>query len=174
MDIRNYTYFTPIPINKDAAGKVLIDGISKLNMPYWVSAGTALGFYRNGDFIDGDTDVDIAMLGHDGIAAEIRSLLNDYYLIREVYHDGKVMQLAFVMDNTIFDIYIHWKSGEDYINVAESGLQRQPCYMYDNLSTIETKYGTFNMPSDPEKYFEIRYGEDWRTPQEKKAHFEAV
>jgi hypothetical protein len=172
MEVKNLKSFRTDPIDKDIAGKVLIDGINKLNLPYWVSAGTALGLYRDKDFIDGDTDVDIAMIGFEGIDNIIRESLG-FEEIRNVYHEGKPQQLAFRSNDIIFDIYIHWQENNDYVNYGEMGKQRMPVYMYSNLKSITTKYGNLNFPSDPEEYFKIRYG-DWQTPQSKKAHYEAI
>lgn len=47
---------------KENAGELLKEIVSRLDKPYWISAGTALGLYRDGDLIKGDTDLDFAML----------------------------------------------------------------------------------------------------------------
>ena len=174
MEVKNLKSFRLNPINKEIAGRIMLEGIKKLNMPYWVSAGTALGLYRDKDFIDNDTDVDIAMLGYKGIDKDIRERLTGFEEIRNVYHNGEPQQLAFIKDEIIFDIYIHWQIEEYYyINTGESGIQRMPVYMYNTLKEIETKYGKLTFPKDPEEYFKIRYG-DWQIPQNKKAHYEKV
>ena len=173
MEVTNLKPFKLEPIDKELAGKVLLEGVSKLNIPYWVSAGTALGLYRDKDFIDGDTDIDIAMVGFEGIDKSIKERL-DFEEIRNVYHEGRPQQIALRKDGIIFDIYIHWQEGDDYVNYGESGRQRMPLYMYNDLKTINTKYGELNFPSNPEEYFRIRYGEDWSIPQNKKPAFEKV
>lgn len=169
MEVKNLRPFIIEPLDKDKVGDVLKDAIRKLNAPYWVSAGTALGLYRDGDFVPGDTDIDIALVGYDGIEKDMPL----FELIRTVYHEGKPQQLAYMDGGIIFDVYIHWSEGDDYVNYNERGKQRMPKWMYDEQTFIETKYGKLPFPKDPEKYFEIRYG-DWKTPQNKKANYEAI
>ena len=173
MEVKNLKSFRIGAIDKQVAGETLIEGIVALNLPYWVSAGTALGLYRDKEFIDGDTDVDIAMIGFEGIDTFIRERLVGFDEIRNVYHEGKPQQLAFMKNNTIFDIYLHWQENDTYVNYGEMGKQVMPVYMYSSLKKLDTKYGELNFPSDPEEYFKIRYG-DWQIPQNKKAHYEAI
>ena len=155
------------------AGELLQDFISKIKHPFWVSAGTALGLYRDKDFIQGDTDLDIAMIGHVGIENVIKLWLADYRPFREVYVDDKVMQLAFEKDDVVYDIYFHWPSedGKNYINIAGYGMSIMPKRIYDNPVIIETKYGFLPFPNKPGEYFTIRYGQDWEVKQEKKPFF---
>lgn len=138
---------------------------------YWISAGTALGLYRDGDFIKGDTDIDIAMEGHDDIEQEVRSKMEGYGMVREMYHNGKVMQLAFHKDGVLVDIYFHWPEGENLVNHADRGRTIVPAEVYRKTKKIKTKYGILPFPNPPEKYFEIRYGKDWKVPQDKKPIF---
>ena len=168
MEVRHLRSFSVQPMG-DNAEQVLKKAVDFLKVPYWMSAGTALGLYRDGDFVPGDTDIDIALVGYDGIEKD----MPPFELIRTVYHEGKPQQLAYMEDGIIFDVYIHWSEGDDYVNYNERGKQRMPKWMYDEQTFIETKYGRLPFPKDPEKYFEIRYG-DWQTPQNKKAHYEAI
>jgi len=176
MIVNNYRHFE-INVLNDNAKSVLLNALSRLkSIKYWMSAGTALGLYRNNDFIEGDTDIDIAMVGYSGIDNEIiKAMVDDtgFELIRDIYHEDMPQQLAFMKDGVIFDIYIHWREGDNYINNSESGKQTMPKWMYDSQKIINTKYGNLPFPKDPEKYFEIRYG-DWKIPQNKKAVYEKI
>lgn len=161
----------PVEIKPFENGKdILIEGTSKLSMPYWLSAGTALGLYRDKDFIQGDTDIDVAMVGYDGIEQDLMRDLGEYLMFRRVALGDKLMQLAFKAKGVIFDVYIHWEDEDNYVNIAGSGKTIMPKRIYDTVK-VETKYGTFPFPNPPEEYFEIRYGKDWRTPQDKKPTF---
>lgn len=157
MEVTNHTNFSINPIDKEKAGKVLQEVIPKLPR-YWVSAGTALGLYRDKDFITGDTDIDVEML---------EDVELDYPLIRTVTHEGKIQQRAYLINDTIFDIYFYQKEGDEYVNYNEQGVMRFPCYYFDTLEIIETKYGTLPFPSPVEDYLKYRYG-DWQTPSNKK------
>jgi hypothetical protein len=168
MEVKNNRNFQILPLNENAE-KVLREATEQLKVKYWMSAGTALGLYRDKDFVEGDTDIDIALVGYEGVEKD----LLDWEIIRTVYHEGKPQQIAYVKDGVIFDVYIHWLEGDDYVNYGESGKQRMVKWMYDEQVILETKYGLLPFPKDPEKYFEIRYG-DWKVKQDKKANYERI
>lgn len=156
----------------DNAYLILKDGIEKIDMSYWLSAGTALGFYREGDFIEGDTDIDIAVLGYFGIDKDIEKRFSDYELIRTVYYQGSPMQMAFEKDKTIFDIFIHWLENDYYVNYSGSGISTMERKMYEEPIKFKTKYGDVLMPNNPEKYLLLRYGENWKIPLKEKPKFQ--
>jgi len=165
MEVKNYKSFSIQPLT-DKAGEVFKRGIERMPCPYWVSAGTALGLYRDKDFIKGDTDLDIECLGYDGIDDDILEAL-DFTLIRTVDHEGKIMQMAFLEDDTIFDIYFYYEEDGVYRNHNEQGIMDFPKHYFDNLEMIQTKYGELPFPSPIEDYLKYRYG-DWQTPSNKK------
>lgn len=169
MEVKNHKPFSVQPMNLDNAKAVLEKAIKHLKVKFWMSAGTALGLYRDGDFIEGDTDIDIALLGYKGIEND----LFNWDIIRTVYHEGKPQQIAYMEDGVIFDVYIHWAEGDDYVNYNERGKQKMPKWMYDEQVMIDTKYGQLPFPKDPKKYFKIRYG-DWQVKQNKKANYEKI
>jgi hypothetical protein len=162
--MKNHRSFTIKPLT-EKAGDVFKEGIRQLDMPYWVSAGTALGLYREGDFIEGDTDLDIEMLYREGIEEEILNKL-DFDLIRTYHYDNKVQQMAFIKDETIFDIYFYEIEGDEAVNRNELGVMRLPT-KFLNTENIKTKYGNLPFPSPIEEYLQYRYG-DWKTPSKKK------
>lgn len=167
MEVNNLKSFQLKPVEN----KGLISEVAgMLKFKYWVSAGTALGLYRDDDLVEGDTDIDFALIGYDGVDNDIRALGFDE--IRNVYHEEKPQQLAFIYNDTIIDFYIHWEEGDDYVNYGERGKQRMPKYMYDTRQ-IMTKYGLLPFPKYPEEYFERRYG-DWKIKQDKKAIYETI
>ena len=177
LDIKNYNY-TIEPLKADA-GKLLKEVVKKLpSLGWWISAGTALGLYRDGDFIKGDTDLDFAMLGYYGIDGYIKRTFKKglfgggYRIIREVWDGDKVMQIAFIKNGMIVDFYFHWDMPtaiRTIENHGESGWTRMDADICLNPNWILTKYGKLPIPK--EEYFEIRYGKDWRTPQDKKPIF---
>lgn len=161
------------PLNGNAA-KVFQETVKRISKyKYWISAGTLLGLYRDGDFIKGDTDLDFAFIGHDGIEKEIGASLEGYELVRTVVHNGKPMQLAFAKDDVLVDLYIHYLEGDNYVNYSESGKQIMPKEIYDNAQVLSLKYGLVKTPHPIDKYLTIRYG-DWKTPRDSKPHFEKI
>jgi hypothetical protein len=163
----NNNPFTIEPLNENAPA-ILKDSASKIPFPYWVSAGTALGLYRDNDFPHGDTDIDFAALGFPHCDEMLYEALEDYPLIRTIYDGDKPMQIAFKKDGVIVDFYFHWEEGDNCYNESESGKQVMVKSMYESLEPRETQYGTFSFLKDIEKYLETRYGADWKIPAYKK------
>lgn len=169
MLVTNYTTYAVGPLGTNASS-VMLDGFKNLkDFDYWISAGTALGFYRDKDFIVGDTDIDIEMLWHKGIDNEIKSAMsNGFDLIRDIYHNGEPQQIAFIKDNVIFDIYIYQLEEDNIVNNSEGGLMKLPYKYFKDLKNIDTKYGSFPAPNPIEDYLKLRYGKDWNIPLHKK------
>ena len=155
------------PLNNNAS-KVFLDVVKRLSkVKYWVSAGTALGLYRDGDFIKDDTDLDFAFIG-----CEIKDLFDDYELVRAITYKGRPMQLCYLRDGVLVDFYFHYEEDGKYINYSENGKQVMEMDVYDNLKILKTKYGMLPFP-DPEKYLKIRYG-NFRTLSKEKPPFEKI
>lgn len=135
---------------------------------YWLSSGTALGLYRDGDFIPNDTDIDIGISVTEG-ETPILPILEGFELVRDCYHGGKPMQLAFrdTENGVIFDIYFFYDIGmsASYYNFCEIG---EWFYPKMEIKELETKYGSYPFPSPIETYMERRYGSTWKTPSNKK------
>ncbi len=174
METVNYPDLHIGPLNEHAPD--IFKEVSGKLKNYWVSAGTALGLYRDKDFIPGDTDLDFAMIGYDGVMADIMdSFFNNFQgwkLGRTIIDEGRIMQLCLVKDEVLVDLYFHYAEGDNYVNYSESGKQTMPKEIYDNLEIRETKYGKVSFVKDIEKYLTIRYGNDWAIPQNKKPRFE--
>jgi len=163
--------------NIDLYGRVFMEGVACLQRPFWVSAGTCIGLFRDGDFVIGDTDVDVAMIAWDGWERDIVSWLElEGFKVYGTYSsptESLPTQVAFIKDGVIFDTYSHYLDGDDYISYGAAGKVVMPRSIYDNLLMIDTKYGPLPFPNPPEEYLRIRYGEDWKTPQDgKKPNFQ--
>lgn len=176
----------------DRSMKMLNDVVEILDLKgykYWLSAGTALGLYRDNEYLKNDTDIDIALIGNPAIRTELEFDLcpHGFTLVRYIKYHNKYMQLAFLKDKVIIDIYLYY-SGLDkildraiestlylkYFNYCERGKVVLPYEMCSNLVEIETKYGRFNFPNPTDEYLKIRYGDDWIVPQNKKGIYEKI
>ncbi len=170
LKVRTNSIIAPKPL-EDNAEAILKEGTNKINIPYWLSAGTALGLYRDKDFIKGDTDIDIAVEGYDGIEFDIILNLDGFSAGRIAHYNGKPMQVAFTKDNIVFDVYIHWLEEANLVNHNDRGKTVMKKEICRNTIMIDTKYGTYPFPNPIEEYLKIRYGVDWETPQNKKPIF---
>jgi len=171
--IRRVFHYKPKPLD-DNAGNILKDVVSKLKCHYWLSAGTALGLWRDKDLLPNDTDIDIAIEGYKGIEKDLQAWLPDYKLFRYATHSFNTMQMAFVKDGTCIDFYIYWPDKRWLVNVGEYGRVMFPATMLRNTVTVATKYGGLNMPNPPDEYLRIKFGDDWMIPQNKKGKYEPI
>ena len=157
----------------DNAGAILMDVVDRLGH-YWLSAGTALGLYRDGKLLPNDTDIDIAIEGFFGVEAVLKSWLKGYTLFRYTTHSFRTMQMAFYKDDVCVDIYIYWPDKRWLVNVGEYGRVIFPAQMLRETVYLCTKYGSLNMPNPPAEYLKIKFGDDWHIPQSKKGVYEKI
>jgi hypothetical protein len=166
MDIKNHRPFKMDAFNVGTAPWVLRQ-VYLLNDAF-ISGGTLLGLYRDGDFIPGDTDIDVDIIGYDGIGEYLFRTLGHMDLIRTGYHNNRPMQTAFMYRGIIFDVWIFWREDSQLVNHNDMGVMKVPIKFFDNPSNLKTKYGNFNTPGPINDYLAFRYGPDWKTPQKSK------
>lgn len=154
------------PIKGKNYDTILAEGcaIAKSFGDYWISAGTSLGLFRDGEPIENDCDLDIGMFEpKDVVAIESAFYDKGYRYIRKADYDGKPHQRAFIKDDVIFDIYFYYRDGDFLLNYNNYGMMRKPAYLIDEFEFINYKENTYRMPKSPD-YYVWRYGEDWETP----------
>lgn len=166
LKITNHIPFELKPLNGNAPE--VLKMARRLKSKYWIAAGTLLGFYRDGDFIPGDTDIDFEVQGYDGVDSDLVKTFLDMDLIRTVYHKEKPMQHAFICKDVIFDIYIFWCENGFMVNHNDCGKMEIPYKFYKDLAILRTQHGDFPCPDPLDDYLAIRYGADWETPAKHK------
>ena len=148
------------------------DVLKELDLNYRISDGTILGIYRNGKFIAHDNDIDVEIIGDDGVESiELAFKSKGMTLGRKVIFKGKIQQVIYYTENyTIFDIviwHINDKDGKLY-NYSERDYERvqESRYFQKNkLEFIEFEGEKYPMPTPIEEWLEMRYGIDWKTPK---------
>jgi len=141
--------------------------LDKVGVEFWIDFGTLLGFYRQGDFLETDPDIDI------GVKVECRNTV--VYVVSEFLKIGKVVPrledgilagYKIYKDDTWIDIAFFFPCGDKYL----WPISQWPKVMtydkkfFDNLVDIEVKGVKFKMPRDIEEYMVLHYGENWRVP----------
>ena len=162
--------FLGFPLNKQVCYEnlsLLHELMSKLDINFWISDGTALGFRRDKDFIDHDDDVDIGFFSEDE-----NKFWNNIHLFK-----SKGFSLAEIRSDNTFVVLI--RKGEKIdIDITGAGLvcdqcNNNPCenilpYL-ESFDNIDIKGKKYNIPK--EDYLIYKYGEDWKTPIIKKHFF---
>jgi len=141
---------------------VLVDNIMKnLDIKYWLTNGTALGFIRDNDFIPWDDDIDIDVYSED-LMPKFKSLVN--YLINagfvcRVVERGNVSKISAYMNNfkiSIGAVYLE----EDF---RKSISCSYPKRFYENSIEFTYRDRKFNVPAPTDDYLSYLY-KDWKTP----------
>lgn len=143
------------------------------NYNWWLSVGTAIALYRDGDFISDDSDIDIG-IKTSGTPGRVE--IPEFTLFRttDIIISGvrKRTQLCYVdeKNNCIFDIYFYYTDIENdlLVTVSEFGIIHKPVF---SIKKLQTKYGEFPFLHPVEDYFLDRYGETWKTPQNVKGKY---
>lgn len=154
--------------------------LDRLKVPYYVSAGTALGIIRDKNFIPHDNDLDVELITSYEKPINIEKIKysfskEGFRLVRTVF-DGKFpKQLAFLSKgNIVFDLwFVYTDVEEDFVvTFSEAGKMKTPLYMVTNLKSKEWGIGgvkyNLKLPNQPEDYCEMRYGPTWKIPKTSK------
>ena len=133
------------------------DVMKTAGVPFILSEGTALGFYRNNDFIPHDDDVDLYIFE----PAKVNNILCELKRRRHrVFNNqGDILQVHVRGVNVDIGIYVpdkHCVSHNDRCDKIQKYLQQ--------IGTIRIRGKEYLIPKD-EKYYEFLYGPDWRTPK---------
>ena len=172
MKIFTKAYSMIYYIDKDKCFKIMceIDDLcKKYHVRYYLSEGTALGLYRNGDLIDWDDDIDIGMEESQyNIFVEkcLPELINKGYYLTYYYHpsiNGHI--LGFNKDKQLIDIE-NVKIGKWCISKFGK-LCDELLPHIQKISEIEWRGRKFPVPAE-ESYYIYLYGKDWRIPKKTK------
>ena len=152
-------------INIDTCHKMLKDlddCTKKHNIFFYLSEGTALGIYRNGDLLAWDDDVDI------GIFAEDKERF-ETLVVPEMRKRGYVYNVELMpkMDLHFF-LKDHHMMDVEIVDVRKhciSKRQERCSELISHLQFTKKKWRdlVFNVPKT--SYYEYLYGKDWMIPK---------
>ena len=159
----------------EKARQTVIQGSEFLkNNAAFIDAGTLLGIFRDGDLIPHDTDVDFAISFDSLEDFSLPDVPLEWSLLRTIFWESRPMQLAYVTNGIVLDFYFFYGdiNIETYVNVNEHGRLIVPRSHFDSLETFSWNGMNTPVPALTEKYLELRYGIDWRTPSTSKENWE--
>ena len=157
--------------------------LDKLNIPFMLFCGTALGAYRDGAFCPGDEDdIDVAIdIKYYDKLQEMKKAMSHFQIGHSwLAKDGLCPEISFIKlhedsCHTKIDVFFLSKIDDQMCwrfyrchnpeNHTTKGLNMD--YM-DNLQEIEFYGETYNILDDIEGYLKDNYGENWRTPIHRK------
>lgn len=142
----------------------------------WISHGTLLGFYRDGNIIEHDTDFDFSVSIEDLNPNVFQAIEESGFVIDQVLGDSnRPLQIKFSRRGSRFDLYVFYK------NPITSECKHSLFFRSDSVSAERIDYffpsevleirpienGKFSglyCPSNPELFLSAAYGKDWKHP----------
>jgi|GEM_PF-982231 len=165
----------PQPVSKQVVVENLLDArsiLDSLGISFWLTDGTLLGYFREGDFIEHDRDVDLGLMIESYSEDIVPAFRERGFEVKYVLGEKKRgLELSFVRNRVNVDLFFFYREGDRIWHAGWEGIDKGRKrnlikYYYEpfDLREIEFYGARFNVPADTLKYVETKYGESWRTP----------
>jgi tetratricopeptide (TPR) repeat protein len=132
------------------------------DVPFFLMAGTVLGYVRDGALLPGDKDVDIGIFEKDYDRSRIENILkaSGNFQIKRV--DNNADRIRAVHQNGVWlDVFPYFKEGK---RTWHAGTVARWWHEHFDLTDFEVDGVEFKIPANTEDYLEWNYGPDWRIP----------
>lgn len=149
------------------------------SIDFFVDFGTLLGFIREGGFLGHDLDIDIGVIVEDdntrnrvrnalvngGCKLSSTSIYNST-IIRESYtYSGIKFDVCFYeTDGKESICYLFYVPNDADLMLNERYVAKMHYTLIDGVEKRRFTDITINIPKDPERLLEEKYGADWRIP----------
>ncbi|XP_061149165.1 fukutin isoform X1 [Syngnathus typhle] len=143
--------------------------LGRLRIPFWISSGTCLGWFRQCGFITYSRDVDMGIFISDFRPDMVAAFLDAGLSLKHKF--GKVedsLELSFVKDGVKLDIFFFYQDGDLIWNggtQAKSGRKFKYVFPRFSLCWAELAEVRVGVPCETLDYVMANYGPAWRVPQ---------
>lgn len=162
-------------VSRETVVRNLLDARSVLNslgIEFWLTDGTLLGYFREGDIIEHDRDVDLGLMIECYSDEIIPAFRRKGFTVKYVLGEKKMgLELSFERDGINVDLFFFYREGDRLWHGTWQGIDKGRKrnlikYYYDpfELREIEFMGAVFKVPANTLEYVEAKYGKDWRTP----------
>lgn len=159
---------------KEQATKNILDIkeiLDRLEITFWLEAGTLLGAVRDKDFCTDDED-DIDLSTWENYLQFKEEIVKSAEEIGFTLLFDWELEICLERGGSRVDIFFNRKNGKEAYRHLYSGLKIErylvvPVKYYEKLGSIIFKGKRFNTPGMVKEYLTIKYG-DWRTPINRK------
>ncbi|XP_068190944.1 ribitol-5-phosphate transferase FKTN [Antennarius striatus] len=142
--------------------------LALLNIPFWISSGTCLGWFRQCSIISYSRDVDIGIFIADFRSDIITAFQEAGLLLKHKF--GKVedsLELSFISDGIKLDIFFFYEDGDVVWNggtQAKSGRKFKYIFPRFSLCWAELLELKVRVPCETLDYVMANYGTSWSVP----------
>lgn len=175
INIPNYDTLSELNQTYIKILSMVSDIFKELDIPFFLSSGSLLGYYREGKFLEHDYDIDIGIFQKDYTPKIIKKLKKKgfiYYRKFGNYKDG--LELSFHLPNCSIgwkakiDIFLHYTE-DDNKSIYWISYYRKKRLKY-KVSAFDLKKINFMgvdvwIPYPTERYLVEHYGSDWTIPR---------
>jgi len=147
---------------------IAVNILQELKIPFWLSSGTCLGWFRQCGFIPHSKDVDIGINIKNYKAELIHGFRNQGFLLKHkfgVVNDS--FELSFIMDELKLDIFFFYEE-LDYIWNGGTQVRtgKKFKYIFQKFELCWTRLLDLlvRVPCETKDYILSNYGENWNTP----------
>lgn len=142
--------------------------LSQLDVPFWISSGTCLGWFRQCSVISYSRDVDIGVFIVDFRSDIIAAFRNAGLSLKHKF--GKLedsLELSFLSDDVKLDIFFFYEDGDVVWNggtQAKSGKKFKYVFPRFSLCWTELLELKVRVPCETLDYVTANYGSSWSVP----------
>ena len=142
--------------------------LNAAGIDYWCDYGTLLGYYREGDIIRGDKDVDLSALITE--KPKIMALANafasrGYSLTDRGGGSRKILRIHDVRTRYHVDIYTYEPDGDMLRSILASATEDVPARLVATRVDVEYLGATLRVPENVPAFLTHRYGPDFMRPR---------
>jgi len=160
--------------------------LKKSNVSYWIEGGTLLGAIRDKKLIPWDHDLDLGLkfINQIQMANLIKNLKKEFYVSIKKFQEKKDLWILgdyrvikiyprkniFFKSDLCLDLFVYYlgRLDESKEEVYKYVVWDRNAYhkkeFFDTIEQIEFYGKTIPVPSNPEKFLEVKYGSNWKTP----------
>ena len=165
------------------------DILKSFPLRYWIEGGTLLGAIRNGKLIPWDHDLDMGIINDSDpqINNLVKAMKKKFYVSVKSFGKtegtwnlgtSRVIKIypkkyIFFKEDLCLDLFVYYSgtlpdSDEEVYKYVVWGKNAYHKKEFLEKTELMKFYGQeIPTPSNPEKFLEVKYGVDWKTPKEK-------
>lgn len=144
--------------------------LENLEVPFWLSSGTCLGYLRQCDFIPYSQDVDFGVFASDYKEEIIPAFLSHGFKLHHTFgKPNDSYQIAFEFNKVKLDVfffYLDKEQGTMWNGGTEARSGQKYKYTFEAFSLCWTEFLELlvRVPCNTTRYIEANYGPNWFTP----------
>jgi hypothetical protein len=146
---------------------LISEKLNSLQMPWFCTSGTLLGFVREGQLISYDDDMDfVAYLGEFDCNANLRNEIDKFYEKNKNIISKGMNDLHYRLLNVgvSADLFLSWGDLNGNIYIYPWCSAQLGSSEIFPLDVINIEGHKFNIPRNPEACLKLNYGDQWRVP----------